>query len=270
MLEVIKVKDIGNSSFMLEDLEIELSNINVISGYNNSGKSFLFKFAWFTSMALNIYKVILLSKTPNIDELFEIEVNDLFELTFTESEKLGGAIQIMDKNTDIFVFTLSFKDGKLDYFELDIKDISKFELGNIPNIQYNTADARTFTAYEQYLQTKEILEISNFLNKEDIKKIGKMYRLYDILWFENMNKTIIDYGKEQEKLKGLFEIVNESFKNEKGHSLICTEKGKGFEVKDNILYISTEDTPIKISSTSKGEQSLLMMCLFTSGFGKRL
>ena len=267
MLDRMRFREFGGKDFILNNMDLEFNQLNVFVGENGVGKSFVFKSAWFASITLNFYKMLAMLGTPNLDERFEQEVNLIFELTFHESEKLSGVLQIMDKTADIYAFTLAMHDGKLDHFQLEIFDQHKFDIGSIESVKFNSKEARTFEQYEKYSNLKKAFGVEQFTSNQDFKQMGEFYRLYDLMWFEEMAMTIRRFEEEPQLLEKIFDKLRPilNTKNVKG-DLVVFRDGNKVIAKDEMLYVQKEDSELSIfSSLSSGEQSLMMMFIFAGG-----
>jgi len=266
MLEKIRLYKFGAKDFNVSDMEIEFNMLNLFTGANSTGKSFLFKAAWFSSIALNLYKVLLLSGMPDMDEIFEKEVNILFDLTFFEADELDGIVQIMDKNADIFVFTLAMNKGKLDHFQLEVLNQEKFKIGEIQSVKYNSKEARTFEAYDKYIKIKNMMGIKHISKNEDFYKLGEFYRIYDMMWFEEMNTKIKYFEENPDKLDSIYEVIEDVFGHSDGkNDLFAFQEGNSFISKDSGLHVLLPNGKTRtFSMLSAGEQSILMMSIFAA------
>jgi predicted ATP-binding protein involved in virulence len=267
MLDRMRFREFGGKDFVLNDMDLEFNRLNVFVGQNGVGKSFIFKSAWFASTALNFYKMMAMLGIPNLDERFEQEVNLMFELTFHESEKLSGVLQIMDKTADIYAFTLAMHDGKLDHFQLEIFDQHKFDVGSIEQVKYNSKEARTFEQYEKYSKLKKAFGVEQFTSNQDFKQMGEFYRLYDLMWFEEVAMTIRKFEEEPQTLEKIFDTLGPILNtpDTKGE-LVVFKDGNKVIAKDEMLYVQKEDGELStFSSLSSGEQSLMMMFIFAGG-----
>jgi len=265
MLERLKFDEFKGTGFEFNDFEVDFQKLAVLVGVNGSGKTMILKTAWFSSLALNIYKTLALAGVPNIDEMFTNEVNAMFELTYHQSEELNGAIQISDRDLDIFEFSLITRNGKLDNFQLNIFDKEKFDHGVVENVRFNSKNARTFEQYENYIKIRKTIGIDRITSNDDVKKLAEFYRLYDILWFEDIKNTIDGFSESPETLDSLLGVLGPILDGDAGFKDMEVFKGNvKIIAKDSLLYIHDEDGHHKsFSSLGSGEQSILMMFLFT-------
>ncbi len=263
MLDSIEFSDFGTNEIKLPSQKIKFSNLNLFIGKNATGKSLLFKTAWFISTALNIYKLLFLARLENADQQFEQEINNIFDLTFHQSEQLSGSIRISDTSGGIYIFDITMQDGKLDHFNIEIKDPKKFKEGEIQNVRFNSKEARTFDQYEKYIRIKKMLGLNELIAQEDFQKLGEFYRLYDIMWFEDILKRIHVFEEEPQKLQKILSAIR----------LVAQElvgEVRGFKptenlvAKDDFLYVEDQNQQLtNIASLSSGEQAILMMILFS-------
>jgi predicted ATP-binding protein involved in virulence len=270
MLEKIRYSNFGTKDFDLGDMELEFNRLNIFTGKNGSGKTLVFKTVWFVSNALNIYKAMSMAGVPKLDEIFEEEVNRLFRLTFHEHEKLDGAMQISDKKDEIFVFTLAFNGGTLEHFQLDIRDMKRFEVGSIQSVKYNSKEARTFEAYNRYIKTKKMLGIDTLQSNDDFEKLGEWYRVYDMMWFEEMYQTILHYEENPEAIEAYYTLLSQLGSKELVEEVSPFREGHKLVAKEGVLYDRNPDGNLKdLATLSSGEQAILMMLLFNKPGGNQ-
>ncbi len=262
--------DIKAKDFVLgEDsgFSIEFSKLNVFAGTNGSGKTFILKCAWVTSYLLQLYKVTLQLSPQNVDETFAKAAADILKYTFDNAEDLNGSIMIQDPSEEIYRLVLSFKEGNIDYFNVDMINPAKFSIGNIQSVQFNSKDARTFEQYHKYQKLKTRFGITN-LTEEAVGEICEFFKLYDVLWFENVYNKLKEYDtKKLEEVCPLFtssdlasflgDIFNNTSPGSNFDLIGISEKNKlpVFELANGDAY--------EALNLSSGQQSMLMMLLFT-------
>ncbi len=266
MLDVMMI-DMRAKDFEIgtkDGFRLEFSQINIIAGANGSGKTFVMKFAWFAGYILQIYKIAL-QMTPNkVDEVFATNVQKIFGYTFDYSEELTGSVMITDTKEEIYRLVISFKEGKLDYFNIDMINPDKFSIGEIQNIRYNTKDARTFNQYNTYMKLKKRLGITA-LTEEAVDDICGFFKLYDVMWFENINQRVKEYARDgingvfdTDEAKALFGSVFARDGSDTSElSLVNIE-----EDDDLPLFIMSDGSQRKAMSLSSGQQSMLMILMF--------
>ncbi len=258
----IKAKDfvLGSGS----GFSIEFSKLNVFAGMNGSGKTFIMKCAWVSSYLLQLYKVALEFAPQNTDETFAKDATNVLKYTFDNAEDLNGSIMIQDPDEDIYRLIISFKEGKIDYFNIDILNPAKFSIGNIQNVQFNSKEARTFEQYHKYHKLKEKFGITS-LSEESVAEICEFFKLYDVIWFENVRNKLKEYDTKR------LEEVNPLFKNNELVSslgdLFTKSIGDfdliGINEKDKLPVFELSNGDVyEALDLSSGQQSMLMMMLF--------
>jgi AAA15 family ATPase/GTPase len=267
IIERISFHDFGDQDFNFDNLDIEFNQLNVFTGANGVGKSFLFKAAWYMAFTLQLRQVYSLMQHPEADTKFKEESEFVFDMTFFDSQDLSGAVQISDKKSEIYIYTISFQNGKIEYFNLDIKDLDTFQNGKITQVKYASKETRTFEGYERYLKQKENMGIENYSDLDDFKKFKGVYKIYDMLWYENMYKTLKHFEEDPqsfETLKEVWAMIIDGQDKPKDPTLPTADS---FVAKDGHLFLKREDGSLKnISKESAGVQSFVMLTMFSGGF----
>jgi hypothetical protein len=267
IIERISFHDFGDQDFNFKELNIEFNQINVFTGANGVGKSFLFKAAWFMAFTLQLRQAYALLQDPNADENFEKEAEFIFDMTFFDSQDLSGAIQISDEKSEIYIYTISFQNGKIEYFNLDIKDLEAFGVGEITQVKYASKETRTFEGYERYLKHKENLGVNAFKGLEDFKQFAGVYKIYDILWYENILGTLKHFEDNPQSFEKIKEIWAMIVDGKDGPNDQAMPTADSFVPKDGHLYLKREDDSLKnISKESAGVQAFVMITMFSGGF----
>jgi hypothetical protein len=270
IVERIAFHNFGDQDFNFDNLEIEFNQINVFAGANGTGKSFLFKAAWYMAFTLQLRQVHALVQNPNADKNFKEEAESVFDMTFFDSQDLSGAIQISDGKGEIYIYTISFQNGKIEYFNLDIKDLDAFKIGEITQVKYASKETRTFEGYERYLTTKNNFGIDSFEGLEDFKKFNGIYKIYDILWYENILATLNHFEEDPqsfETLKGVWAMIIDGQNGKDGSNDPTLPTADSFVAKDGHLFLKREDDSLRnISKESSGTQAFVMLTMFSGGF----
>jgi len=260
MLDTITFEEFGNNDFHMDLDTITFKKLMVFIGTNNIGKSFIFKTAWLMTQALNIYQVLLSLEVSDSDKLFQSEFNNMFRWTFTESDQLNGAVKITAQ--DILEFTINMKNGKLDNFNLNITDPKKFKEVGITPVTYNSTQARLFSEYDKYIAFKKAMNIAE-LNTESLNELSAFYRLYDIMWFEEL----LDFAAQLEEEPNLIKNIIDPIKASQSVDDLYNEvpglrDGDNIIAKGGTFYVAdTNGSETKFSSLGNGVQSTLMMTL---------
>ncbi len=251
------ILDINAKDFSME-LDIPFGQLNVIAGMNGVGKTFVMKTAWLAGILLQFYKVTLVMAPGKVDELFAEEAKKMFRYTFDNAEELNGSIMIQDEEEEIYRFVVSFKDGTVDYFNVDLLNPAKFSIGNIQSIQFNSKEARTFTQYAQYQKLKTRFGITD-LTEEAIEEICEFFKIYDVIWFEHVYQKLqhmIQNGLDPAYSEGIaLELFHDVFEGKS--KLIGVEEDSGVPV-----FVFEDASKKKATELGTGHQSMLMIALF--------
>ena len=262
MLDRIQYEDFGPDEAKL-NLDIEFNMLNVFAGKNGSGKTLVFKSAWFMSFTLELYKTMLLMKIEGIDEVFKAEAELVFDMTFTSSERLSGACMISDKDEAIYKYSCVIDEGQIATFNIDVLDLDKFKAGEIRSVKYNSKEARTFSQYEKYLRFKDKLDIE-LTSMAAISEFKGFFMLYDMLWFEQL-KSVIDQHIFTGGKEGPLERIFSLWDTHLGGNTDTTQPlpyAKDMVFKDSMIYIDNDDVKMKsLADYDLGTQSLFRLTM---------
>ncbi len=261
-IDVMKI-DIQAKGFRLggdKEFVMEFNNINIMAGMNASGKTFIMKMAWFSGYALQIYKVALALERKNTDAIFAEEVQKLFRYTFDRAEELTGSVMIYDKEEEEYRFVISITNGVLSYFDINIINPAKFSVKEISPPQFLSKEARTFDQLQKYLKFKKKFNITMLDNKA-VDELCEFYRIYDILWFEQVGRKVKEYHE-----KGLEEVLGMLIP--KSLSMMFAEDRELIDIKEDPnqlgmpLFIMSDNEEQSALALSSGQQAMAMMTLF--------
>lgn len=235
-----------------------INGMMVMIGQNGSGKTMFLTCTWFTTFLLSTYQTLLLLGPDDI--LFGKMVNDSLAMTFDGSESLSGMFIFRGQKGGGFEFILQFERGKLINFNIDMKDITKFKEMSIINVKFNSKDARQFSEYERYLTILEMSGIGHPTTIDDFKKISKLHKLFDILWFENIRLSFNRWEKAgySEHAKDVIKDFHSNWPSDND----AFGNNPYLKTKDNIPYIISDTVDQKISTFGAGHQAVLMTTLF--------
>ena len=259
MITEVHFHNFGTHDVKLPE-NISLNKLNIFCGTNGSGKTLVLKSSWFMLFSLNMYKMLGLMQTPNIDEAFKEQLDIMFDMTFSNKEKISGAIMVQDSDDSIVKYVININEGEIEYFNINVIDPAKFGVGEINQIRYNTREARTFKQYERYRKFKTRLGVT-INDMKSIQELGEFFRLYDIMWFEELEFAIKRYEKYPEEVQPKILKWSETFNAESNKFDMPLMKDVFFE--DGSMYFATEKDPkISIADLSDGIQSLIMLTFF--------
>ena len=271
MLQKMKLNIESTSGDFKMNMDIGFGKLNLLAGMNGSGKTLVLKFAWFSGYVIQLYKILLITEKERTDTVFAELVQNVFDWTFDEPDDLNGTIGIQDEDRKIFNFNVTFKNGKLDYFNMDLIDAAEFQISNIQNIQFNSKTARTFDAFAQYLKIKKLNDITTVYTNE-IPKLAEFFKLYDILWFEgiivkldrmvkNGLPEIIVSEAGNSVLASIFEGANSSSNSADDDDCIL----ESIKSLDGLpVFVMKDGSEKKALRLSSGQQSMLMLTLFSN------
>lgn len=266
MLETIEFSDYGVGSKPTFNNKMKFSQMNLFAGANGVGKTLVFKAAWFMQFTLQLYKIKLLTlKQEYTEKEFMKDLEVIFDLTWTSSEQVSGAIEVRDNDTNpSYIYVVRVSEGKVTSFDIDVMDHARFKVGEIQQISYNTKDARTFSQYDRYLKLCkkfkfDIMDMDP--QNEELKEMGEFYRIYDILWFERVRREIDDYRTLEPKNMARLELWDKQFgKSDKSNNFPSSDQ---FVFRKDTVFVDDKLNDLKrFSDYDSGTQSLLMMTLF--------
>jgi recombinational DNA repair ATPase RecF len=257
MLDIIDV-DLEAPNFKMA-LSMEFSSLNLFTGANGSGKSFIIKFAWYTSYMLQLYKVQLNINPKTSEDFFAEHASKLFGYVFDNSEEISGWIQIRDKERRKLAFALELKNGELNSFDVDIIDPKEFLLSNIQSVKYASKETRTFEAYDRYKKIKKKFGLKSIATEEALDEICEFYKIYDVLWFESLPAKLIDFQaalKKDNIRTNFLDLINNSNadNNLEGVTTLGLEN-------DEPVFIFEDGSTEAIKKFSSGVQSMTMLLL---------
>lgn len=237
--------------------ELEFSRLMIFCGMNGSGKSLIKKLLWYCTYMYNT-KVAYFMATGK--QMSAKELNDyaqmMFDMSFSNPEEFTGTLKSVN-NEGTRTAKLVIKDGKIEEFTATFPP----EPSPITPIVYASAETRTFEALSKYMQMKQMIGVISTPDVNDLKKICKMYRLYDVLAFEQVIRTIKKIGPKFGDLIGAVDGKMEEFT---GAFYNVEIKELELDEANACVWIGKKDgTKTKLSSLGKGEQALIMMFALT-------
>ncbi len=266
MLDVM-VLEIGSKEDDFNmDMEIEFNQLNVLVGMNGSGKTLIMKFAWFAGYMLQVYKVTMATENEKTEEVFAGLMQNVFNWTFDETGDITGTISVHDKTKEKFNFNVTFEEGRLSNFTMDVINPKEFTLSTVQGVQFNSKTARTFDNYAQYLKIKKLNNIT-ILTPDSLNTICEYFKLYDVVWFENVYrkvKDMIDNGLSPRITEGagrgaLSTIFAGADAGPSDRYLVSIKEQAGNEGMP--IFVMDDGSEKKALRLSSGQQSMLMMTL---------
>ncbi len=266
MLDLINLDVESTENDFKMDMTVEFNKLNVLVGMNGSGKTLIMKFAWFAGYMLQAYKVMLKVEPERTDEMFMEMLQKVFTWTFDEPQDMLGTIEVSDKNREKFAFKVSFKNGLMDHFNMEVIDPKEFSLGNVAMVQFNSKEARTFEQYGKYLKLKKRFGFDH-LSEEALDDICDIYKLYDVLWFEQLIVSVASMAKNgpNDILKSATgrSVIHSIFEGAgEGEASPSTELVAIKDVDSLPTFVMADASEKKALSLSSGQQAMLMMIMF--------
>ena len=242
------------------DTKLEYKRLTLMTGMNNTGKSFLNKLMWASATFFNmklIEKVIGIKDSEKSDEeIFQYILDNTFD-----GNNINGAVEFnaRDEILKVAYYNIRFemKDGKIDWLKFSWPEDAQ----PMGAITYLSKDARDFTNIERYLKTKKLLGITEIDNWESIEKICEMYKLYDVFAIEQL---LIKFESANKYLTALQALAGIN-----GGSAGADELMSGMDIKSinydkenmKVEYQNSKGQTMPISSMGLGSQSILTMLM---------
>jgi len=234
---------------------IDIKQLVLLTGQNGSGKTFIFKMAWITSLLSNT--IHSLSKMTNVsyDDVYlnyKHMLQTYFHNTFNDPQKITGTCALYgvdEQSGDKYNVSLSIALGK-------IVDMSYENLEYVQVIQFLPKSVRQFNDILQYITIKKSIS-----NENDIFNIYKLDELASLEQFTHIlqGDGITLSESTQKKLHDMQIHNSHDYKDEEEIFV------KKIFLKDDKIYMKyTDGIEYDCSSLSSGIQSVLMSILFAS------
>jgi predicted ATP-binding protein involved in virulence len=265
MLDKVDIKIEIDGGFKMDLPDITLSQLSIFVGANGSGKTFFFKYLWYVSYALQMYKTVLHLNMEGTEDLFKENAEKLFGYVFEEGEKISGVVTLTDKEKEIYRFRLKIENGKLVAFDLTVHNPEKFKIGEIQPVRYASKNTRGFEEVERYTMTKKLMNMeSGIANEKDLDKICQLYKIYDVFFLEDILSKMARWTANPESFKeewGAINIIQHL------DDLIVSDDLsdlKALILEEDIPYLLMGDgKTIRLSNLSSGSQALIMLTVFS-------
>ncbi len=283
----------------LKEVDFEISKINIIIGYQATGKSLIAKLVYFFKSFFIDYKNAILKNIAK--NIFEKDVIEKFELIFPKYVWEGQKFQLRYQYHEYVIFIenkissnklklcLQYSDSLKDIF----KKLRKAYPKNInPNIS-NSINLETllepgefkerFEAYMSFSNQIEKALYSELFKSESIKEFDELTFIpAGRSFFANLQKNVfsflsnnmpIDYflkefGSTYEKVKDMYHIRNRLFKKQDFtdlDSLIREIIVGDYSYREGQDWIDSGKNPkINLSNASSGQQESLPMAIILS------
>ncbi len=245
--------------FKLEVPDLQ-GDINVLIGQNGVGKTMLLTCTWFAGFLLQTYQVSLAVSPSSSDTLFGKTAEDVLAMTFNNPEELSGMFVFKGHQQTPFEFILAFEKGKLVNFNIELETPEAFASIKLQPVMFNSKEARMFTSYERYLEILKMADIGTPRTIDDFKKVSRVHKLYDIMWFEHVRIKFKIWEREgySEKARSIITDFHTNWPSE--HDAFGSNPV--LYVKEGVPWIKSDSINKKLSAFGSGHQAVLMTTLF--------
>jgi predicted ATP-binding protein involved in virulence len=237
-----------NQPFKLNIPEMQHRELMVLIGKNGTGKTFVLKLVWVVTMQLYMK---LIAKKIGVPYNDKENLQFLMDHSFTDNN-MDGKLKFMYGVGDIINITM--ENGKVaDVTYLLDENLTE---GTMPI--FMSKETRLFSDIVRYLKFRKTLGIDpGVLNEADTLKLLELYRIYDIMYMEQLLQNI-----EQNTTPKLIELFNKHMHGFDEHFILETLR---VDYKAGMIYIKQKDKPEEhIDKLGAGHQSLVNVILANS------
>ncbi len=237
---------------------LAMNNLNLITGMNGLGKSFLNKFVWAGSLIANM--LLRLRQNGHVFDKNNLTLEKsiaqyVLDSTYTNNDTNGElTIEFEDSNNILNFIDLDLKDGKIDGMGFMFDKLVTSPGSPI----YMSTETRLFSDIDKYLTFRSIINIDDFklISPDKMEKLQRIYRLYDIMYIERLLDKIESLSQDQ--LNKFNEHVTEL---QDKHIPIQAFK---IDFTNNQILYSNDNTSFKsLSQLGAGDQAIINMSLGT-------
>lgn len=223
----------------IEFQDIDYNKLTLMTGMNNTGKSFINKNVWAMSVIANLS--IPLKGVPTA-ELAEFVYNG----TIGDNNMTGMVWAFFDNGANV---KIAFIEGKV--LNISTGGIDGDEVPSMPT--YMSAQFRSFTALNIYVAERSLIKQENpgITSEQLISKLLGNFKLYDIMYIESL------ISKMPKKIEGKIKETLENQFNMKEDMAEINVDDQGF------YYLTNSGDRRSMSYTGSGYQALLNMLIGT-------
>lgn len=230
---------------------IDFNALTLMTGLNGTGKSLINKFTWIMDACANIY---IANRGPENDLMAEGRIGVMqfyFDNTFVDNDTTGTIKYEYGEHNHI---EATLEAGRVTKLGILLDD--KLEASGHP--VYMSSGMRLMTDLKQYMMAKKLIGLPKGVGEDEEKmtKLLEAYRLYDILYAEEL-LAFIDNSTTPEALTAINEVIGKC--NDKWQPI------KGLKLdyeKSDIKYQDKDDLWLSVATLGAGHQSLLNMLSF--------
>jgi len=168
----------SNDGFKTDFVDMDFNKINLLTGTNGSGKSFILRQNFILNfIGLTYHGSLILGQPINLTEF----ANFVVSKTFTEPDFTG----VVNAHFD--------NDGFVEYHMENgvvtscfVNNVTK-ETKHFPSVRFLSAEMRTFDDISGYLRMrKRIVGPSKILTDDQFRELCDEFKIYDVLYLERM------------------------------------------------------------------------------------
>jgi len=231
--------------------KVEMKQFTIMTGMNNTGKSFYNKIMWATTFFFNlkiIEKSLNFKEEKSDIEMFQYILDNTFmEQNFNGEFQFSARDELLNVAFSTVRYTL--ENGKLTDLYFDFPKETK----PMGSVIYLSKEARDFGNIENYLKIKKMLGVDEIDSWNNLEKLGEFNKLYDIIAIENLLEKLKNINPMLEMIKSLDddELLGET-------DLVGIEYNKDTS---EIFYITSKEEKKRLGALGAGTQSIILMLL---------
>ncbi len=215
--------------------ELELNKLNLITGMNGTGKTFLLINCWAATFITNG----LIKGKLDLKQKLEF-AQYIYDNCF-DDQNINGKISYIYKTGE--EIHLEFEKGKV----INLTYTSLADIENIKMVRFMSAPMRTFESISMYLKLRKYH--SSLTEAQIMEQMVKDFKIYDVVYVENL---IAKMPFSIPKDRG--ELLKESYGFEEELVTMDIDKEKG-----DFFTIDTKGNKVYTKTYGKGHQSILNM-----------
>lgn len=226
----------------IKEMNLTMNKLALFVGANGTGKSFIMKLVWMFATQMNN---IAASRKFKMSYIIEAGMQDIVDMSLREND-LTGTININYIGGEFL--KVEFDEGKVishDYF------MREEIVPQSPPI-FMSSDTRLISALTKYLAFKDAIGVTSIADDANVKKLNKMYPLYDIIFLERQIALLDNMTPERIKK------INETIKEFDDKFEEITDLKIDY-TKSDVMFTTAKHTYKSLTSLGAGHQSLFTM-----------
>ena len=240
------------TSPMKFNAKMELRNLTLIAGMNDTGKSLFNKINWCLTFFFNIK---LTEKYHKIQE--EMPSEELIKLIFDHSfsdQNFNGTMTMNYRDSllkvKLYGVSVVMKDGEVQDLTFDIGENTE----PMGQVTYLSTEVRNFSNISKYVKIKKMMGIDELQTFKDIVTLSEFYKIYDVMAIEYL-LTKFDDANSLLKLMGTMSEQKELLQ-EFDISELMYDKPTA-----TMAYKTAQCNIRNITTLGAGAQSILIMLM---------